>query len=249
MSGLTAQADGKLRSRAQGHGGQGVSAPFPAPQNNQLQELPYNELSRLSGLRTLNLHNNRISSEGEGDNGRRPLPTTVPAALSLPPQLGLWAGLRQFPALPFAEQDGNSGDGGQGLWLLRTWGAGPGEPLPVPGWMAAQTPPCPHPTPGVPSPPTSFIGLPDEAFESLTQLQHIYVAHNKVSPPHTHTHTHTHRGAAGLWSCSTKCRWDSEGWGAGGGPRGPVQLCSRSSLRPPSFCPAPSVSRIWLLTK
>ncbi|XP_032480977.1 podocan-like protein 1 isoform X1 [Phocoena sinus] len=56
-------------------------------QNNQLQELPYNELSRLSGLRTLNLHNNLISSEG----------------------------------------------------------------------------------------------LPDEAFESLTQLQHIYVGHNKLS--------------------------------------------------------------------
>nr|KAF6481562.1 podocan like 1 [Molossus molossus] len=56
-------------------------------QNNQIQELPYNELSRLSGLRTLNLHNNLISSEG----------------------------------------------------------------------------------------------LPDEAFESLTQLQHIYVAHNKLS--------------------------------------------------------------------
>uniref|UniRef100_A0A2K6EL20 Podocan like 1 n=1 Tax=Propithecus coquereli TaxID=379532 RepID=A0A2K6EL20_PROCO len=54
-------------------------------QNNQLQELPYNELSRLSRLRTLNLHNNLISSEG----------------------------------------------------------------------------------------------LPDEAFESLTQLQHIYVAHNR----------------------------------------------------------------------
>lgn len=74
MSELTAQADGKLRSRAQGHGGQGVSAPLPAPQNNQLQELPYNELSRLSSLRTLNLHNNLISSEGEGDNGRRPSP-------------------------------------------------------------------------------------------------------------------------------------------------------------------------------
>nr|XP_035922373.1 podocan-like protein 1 isoform X4 [Halichoerus grypus] len=56
-------------------------------QNNLLQELPYNELSRLSSLRTLNLHNNLISSEG----------------------------------------------------------------------------------------------LPDEAFESLTQLQHIYVAHNKLS--------------------------------------------------------------------
>uniref|UniRef100_A0A2I3T568 Podocan like 1 n=1 Tax=Pan troglodytes TaxID=9598 RepID=A0A2I3T568_PANTR len=35
--------------------------------NNQLQELPYNELSRLSGLRTLNLHNNLISSEGLPD--------------------------------------------------------------------------------------------------------------------------------------------------------------------------------------
>ncbi|XP_017526230.1 podocan-like protein 1 isoform X4 [Manis javanica] len=56
-------------------------------QNNQLQELPYNELSRLDGLRTLNLYNNLISSEG----------------------------------------------------------------------------------------------LPDEAFESLTQLQHIYMAHNKLS--------------------------------------------------------------------
>ncbi|KAG8521277.1 Podocan-like protein 1, partial [Galemys pyrenaicus] len=56
-------------------------------QNNQLQELPYNELSRLSSLWTLNLHNNLISSEG----------------------------------------------------------------------------------------------LPDEAFESLTQLQHIYMGHNKLS--------------------------------------------------------------------
>ncbi|XP_036044147.1 podocan-like protein 1 [Onychomys torridus] len=56
-------------------------------QNNRLQELPYNELSRLRGLRTLDLHNNHISSEG----------------------------------------------------------------------------------------------LPDEAFESLTQLEHFYVAHNKLS--------------------------------------------------------------------
>ncbi|XP_051025287.1 podocan-like protein 1 [Acomys russatus] len=36
-------------------------------QNNQLQELPYNELSRLSGLRTLDLHSNLISSEGLPD--------------------------------------------------------------------------------------------------------------------------------------------------------------------------------------
>ncbi|NP_001387870.1 podocan-like protein 1 isoform 2 precursor [Rattus norvegicus] len=36
-------------------------------QKNQLQELPYNELSRLSGLRTLDLHSNLISSEGLPD--------------------------------------------------------------------------------------------------------------------------------------------------------------------------------------
>ncbi|XP_004872508.1 podocan-like protein 1 isoform X4 [Heterocephalus glaber] len=36
-------------------------------QNNQLRELPYNELSHLSALRTLNLHNNFISSEGLPD--------------------------------------------------------------------------------------------------------------------------------------------------------------------------------------
>ena len=36
---------------------------------------------------------------------------------------------------------------------------------------------------GVPSLPIPLPGLPDEAFESLTQLQHIYVAHNKVSTP------------------------------------------------------------------
>ncbi|XP_058513736.1 podocan-like protein 1 isoform X1 [Ochotona princeps] len=36
-------------------------------QNNQLQELPYNELSRLRGLRTLNLHHNLLSSEGLPD--------------------------------------------------------------------------------------------------------------------------------------------------------------------------------------
>ncbi|XP_061469841.1 podocan-like protein 1 isoform X2 [Rhineura floridana] len=36
-------------------------------QNNQLQELPYKELSRLTGLRTLNLHNNHITSEGLPD--------------------------------------------------------------------------------------------------------------------------------------------------------------------------------------
>lgn len=113
MSELTAEADGKLRSRAQGHGGQGVSAPLPAPQNNQLQELPYNELSRLSGLRTLNLHNNLISSEGEGDDGRRPLPTTVPATLSLPSSVcGQVCGCSQHcPLLSRMEAQGMGGRG------------------------------------------------------------------------------------------------------------------------------------------
>ncbi|XP_069460479.1 podocan-like protein 1 [Ambystoma mexicanum] len=33
-------------------------------QNNQLEEIPYDQLSRLSNLKTLNLHNNHLSSEG-----------------------------------------------------------------------------------------------------------------------------------------------------------------------------------------
>ncbi|XP_040306050.1 podocan-like protein 1 isoform X3 [Herpailurus yagouaroundi] len=48
-------------------------------QNNQLQELPYNELSRLSSLRTLNLHNNLISSEALGG---------PPVSAPLPPSCG-----------------------------------------------------------------------------------------------------------------------------------------------------------------
>ncbi|XP_077185925.1 podocan-like protein 1 isoform X2 [Paroedura picta] len=36
-------------------------------QNNQLQEVPYDELSRLAHLKTLNLHNNYITSEGLPD--------------------------------------------------------------------------------------------------------------------------------------------------------------------------------------
>ena len=159
--------------------------PRPALQNNQLQELPYNELSRLSGLRTLNLHNNLISSEGElGGQQEEARPQPGPRC-PLPPQLGLWAALWQFPELPFAEQDGNSGDRGRGLWLLRTQrGRGLEEPLPA-SRLDGNTG-CPLPLPParrVPSLPTSCTGLPDEAFESLTQLQHIYVAHNKVSTP------------------------------------------------------------------
>ncbi|XP_063456019.1 podocan-like protein 1 isoform X4 [Pan paniscus] len=62
-------------------------------QNNQLQELPYNELSRLSGLRTLNLHNNLISSEAlSGPSVSAPVPPCrgsgcQPSDGDLPPHL------------------------------------------------------------------------------------------------------------------------------------------------------------------
>lgn len=68
---------------------------------------------------------------------------------------------------------------------MRTWGRCLGEPLPVPQLDGSTDSPLlpSHTRPGVPSPSASLTGLPDEAFESLTQLQHIYVAHNRVSPP------------------------------------------------------------------
>nr|XP_060619620.1 podocan-like protein 1 [Anolis sagrei ordinatus] len=43
-------------------------------QNNLLQELSYNELSRLARLKTLNLHNNHITSEGLPDEAFESLP-------------------------------------------------------------------------------------------------------------------------------------------------------------------------------
>uniref|UniRef100_A0A4X2MDJ8 Podocan like 1 n=1 Tax=Vombatus ursinus TaxID=29139 RepID=A0A4X2MDJ8_VOMUR len=43
-------------------------------QNNQLLEIPYNELSRLCYLRTLNLHNNQLSSDGLPDEAFESLP-------------------------------------------------------------------------------------------------------------------------------------------------------------------------------
>lgn len=127
----------------------------PTSQNNQLQELPYNELSRLNGLRTLNLHNNLISSEGEGDNRRLPLPAR--SQQPSPSPLGLWAALRQFPELPFAEQDGNGEMGGRGYCGFCGQGVGfLEEPLPVPGqepWVAGSADsPVPHPMPGLGSP-------------------------------------------------------------------------------------------------
>lgn len=89
--------------------------PPPALQNNQLQELPYNELSRLSDLRTLNLHNNLISSEGEGDNGRQSLLGLIPAVLSLPSSVcGQLCGSSQnCPLLSRMETQG-IGVGGRG---------------------------------------------------------------------------------------------------------------------------------------
>lgn len=119
---------------------------LPAPQNNQLQELPYNELSRLSGLRTLNLHNNLISSEGERDSRRQPLPGVVPAALSLTPLhrvCGRLCGSSQnCPLLSRME----TRDGGW-LWLLWTGSGGAWRSLcqslaRIPGVARSTDSPC-----------------------------------------------------------------------------------------------------------
>lgn len=91
--------------------------------------------------------------------------------------------------------------------------------------------PLPPTRPGVPSMPALLPGLPDEAFESLTRLQHIYVAHNKVSshqPPTPPTPARSH---------STECRGDSMGLE---GATRTSAVCSCSSRWPPSFCLVPS---------
>lgn len=92
------------------------------PQNNRLQELPYNELSRLSALRTLDLHGNLITSEGEGlklgTTRSQPLSTS---AKRLPVVASSWG----FPQLLSTVEF-------RGLWLLskdRMWRLGWGESL------------------------------------------------------------------------------------------------------------------------
>ena len=98
--------------------------------------------------------------------------------------------------------------------------------------------------------PPTLPGLPDEAFESLTQLQHLCVAHNKVSPQ-PHPQAEPSEGAASV----TQPRvWRGQlCWGSGGAKAHQDQcgcgLCPHSSQWPLSFCPGPSVSRIWLPTK
>jgi hypothetical protein len=152
-------------------------------QNNQLQELPYNELSRLSGLQTLDLHGNLISSEGEGLGGRGP---SLPAGL----RVALW----RFPERHFAEYAGNLGAGGGAAAFEQEQGGGGGQedlnawellqvPSPQP-WGAESTvlhPQAWGPLTTLILPHPLLPGLPDEAFESLPQLQYLYVAHNKVS--------------------------------------------------------------------
>lgn len=180
-------------------------------QNNQLQELPYNELSRLSDLRTLNLHNNLISSEGEGDNRRPPLLAWSQQPSSSPRWVcGQLCGSSQnCPLLSRME----TRDGGA-LWLLWTGRGTPGgaSASPWPGALGSwehRVPLSLAPArPGVPSPPAPLLGLPDEAFESLTQLQHIYVAHNKVRYP---PERHPRPDLAWPASHSTECRGDSTG--------------------------------------
>ena len=121
---------------------------MPPPQNNQLQELPYNELSRLSGLRTLNLHNNRISSAGEGPQEAAP-PRLDPSS-PLPPLCwvcGQLCGSSQN--CPLLSRMETQGMGGGGLWLLWTGRGVPGGVsasvwLGAWGWLGAQTPPAPY---------------------------------------------------------------------------------------------------------
>lgn len=138
----------------------------------------------------------------------------VPAALSLTPLhcvCGRLCGSSQnCPLLSRMETQGmgvGCGFCGQGVGV-------PGEASASPwpgslGQLGAQTPllTTPHQAWG-PSLPTLLPGLPDEAFESLTQLQHIYVAHNKVNPPLT---PYSAPGLARLGSHSTDCRGDSMG--------------------------------------
>lgn len=113
------------------------------------------------------------------------------------------------------------------------------EPLPVPGqdpwgsWehrLPQLT--TPHQAWG-PSLPALLPGLPDEAFESLTQLQHIYVAYNKVSAPPT---PYWAPGLAHLGSHSTDCRGQH---GAGRGPPGPVNCVPTALGGPPVSAPFP----------
>lgn len=123
------------------------------------------------------------------------------------------------------------------------------EPLPVPGqepWAAGSTEsPCPSPSarPGVPSPPAPLLGLPDEAFESLTQLQHIYVAHNKVR---YHPNPTPDQTWPGQHHTAPNAEGTAQGWK---GATRTSTLCSHSSQWPPSFCPVPCESQIWLRTK
>ena len=105
-------------------------------------------------------------------------------------------------------------------------------------------PPALAPARRAPSLPASRTGLPDEAFESLTQLQHIYVAHNKVSaPPQA-----GRQGRSRLGPRSTAWR-RAAGEAQDGGHPAHCGCAPRSSPWPPSFCPAPSGSLIWLPTK
>lgn len=125
--------------------------------------------------------------------GGRPSPAgsqllfTHPHSLSLPPglQAALQFSSQNCPLLSRMEIQGTGG--GCVAFEVREEGCLE-DPLPVPGQepgaAGSTNSPCLRlGLAGVPSPPTPFPGLPDEAFESLTQLQHIYMAHNKVSAP------------------------------------------------------------------
>lgn len=133
--------------RAQGHRGQGVNvAPHPGlpcrTTSSRSSPTTSCHVSAGCGPSTSTTTSSplRVSFGGQWEEA----PPQPGPRCPLPPQLGLWAALRQFPELPFAEQDGNSENRGRGLWLLRTQrGWGLEEPLPA-SRLEGNTG-CPHP--------------------------------------------------------------------------------------------------------
>ncbi|XP_063456018.1 podocan-like protein 1 isoform X3 [Pan paniscus] len=154
-------------------------------QNNQLQELPYNELSRLSGLRTLNLHNNLISSEAlSGPSVSAPVPPCrgsgcQPSDGDLPPHLWGEAGTQvRVPPQQPAEQ----------RWpaprrLPRLRGHRHPQPLQQPAQLpAAQPAALTRAAPPAGSPANNLISkVPRGALSRQTQLRELYLQHNQLT--------------------------------------------------------------------
>ncbi|XP_011526613.1 podocan-like protein 1 isoform X4 [Homo sapiens] len=139
-------------------------------QNNQLQELPYNELSRLSGLRTLNLHNNLISSEGLPDEAFESLTQLQHLCVAhnkvrVPPQQPAeqrWPAPRRLPRLRGHRHP---------------------QPLQQPAQLpAAQPAALTRAAPPAGSPANNLISkVPRGALSRQTQLRELYLQHNQLT--------------------------------------------------------------------